>query len=336
MAYSPAPAPTPISRRRRRRRNLIVFGVIAVILGAVYGITKSQGERELTRSYLDVAFQVASGESDAAGAFVDIVVNLEDYNRATLLANLEELETSTDQLVTTLGAGEPPSDLVRAHAFLQIAAASWRSGMSDARAGLTVLSSNPLDEDAAAALDRGLVDLRVGDRAYAGFLSEVAGADTSQLEGGFPDTSFVPAEHIDLFDSRELARRMFITPGITPTDDIAVADINLDPAPVGESEGLPVVPVSTEQSVTVTISNRGNLGATGITVSLRLLSNTGDLYEDSQDIAGLEGGAKTSLTFANLPVSPGVTYEVSVSVPGGDDDPDNDSITFRFVVNAGG
>jgi len=331
MAYSPSLNPT--ARRRRRRRNLIAFSIIAVVVGVAYGVTQATGNRELTRSYLDAAFHVASGDADAAGLFVNMVVNLEDYSRAALLANLTDLEATTDEMASALDPAEPPAELLKAHQFLQIAASSWRSGMSAAATGLTALSSNPLDEDAAASLTRGLVDLRVGDRAYAGFLSEIADVDTTMLGGEFPGISFVPAASADFFDARELARRMFIAPGITPVDDIAVADINLEPGPVGERDGLPVVPVSADQSVTATVSNRGNLGVTGITVGLRLLSNTGDLYEASQDIAGLEGGAKTSITFDALPVTPGSIYEVTVSVPGGDDDPDNDSIAFRFIVN---
>jgi len=331
MSYSPSL--TPAGRSRKRRRTIIVATVVAVIFGVVYGVTQAQGEREVTRTYLDIAYQTASGGADASSTFVDLVVNLEDYNRTTLLATLGDLEMQTDTLATLLQTGDPPADLQRAHQFLEIATSSWRSGMSDTRSGLTTLSSNPLDEDAAAAVTRGLVDLQVGDRAYTGFLSEVADVDTTQLGGDFPQVVFVPAANEALFDAGDLARRMFIAPGITPVDDIAVADLNLDPAPVGERDGLPVVPASATQSVTATISNRGNLGVTGITVNLRLLSNSGELYEDFRDIGGLEGNAKTSVTFTELPVTPGTTYQVTVFVPGGDDDSDNDSLSFRFIVN---
>lgn len=328
-----SPSLNPAMRRRRRRRNLIVLTIVAVIVGVIYGVTRAQGEREVTRTYLDIAFDTATGEAGAAATLLDVVVNLEEYNRVTLLATLGDLEAEADTLATKLAQADPPADLVQAHQFLQIAVSSWRGGMSGVKTGLTTLSTNPLDEDAATTVDQGLIDLRVGDRAYAGFLSEVADVDTTLLGGDFPGATFVPSDQATLFDARELARRMFIAPEITPVDDIAVADLNLDPAPVGESEGFPVVPVSADQSVTVTVSNRGNLGVSAITVSLRLLSNTGELYEDTQEVDGLEGGAKTSVTFSALPVTPGTNYEVTVSVPGGDDDADNDSLSFTFRVN---
>lgn len=339
IAYSRAamvlsPSLTPTARRRKRRRNLIVLTVFAIVVGVIYGVTRAQGEREVTRSYLDVAYEVSTREADAAATFANLVVSLEEFSRTVFLSNLEDLETEADALASLLASADPPPDLLQAHQFLQIAAASWRSGMSTATAGLTVLSTNPLDEDAAADVDRGLIDLRVGDRAYVGFLSQVVDVDTALLGGDFPAAIYVPSRDDALFDARELARRMFIAPGITPVDDLAIADLNLDPAPVGSSEGFPVVPISTSQSVTVAVSNRGNLGVTAITVSLQLLSNTGDLYEAAQEIAGLEGGAKVSLTFSDLPVTPGSIYEVTVSIPSGDDEPDNDSISFQFIVNA--
>jgi hypothetical protein len=216
---------------------------------------------------------------------------------------------------------------------LQIAITAWRNGLSEARAGLLALASNPVDSDGAAALQRGLVDLRVGDRAYHGFMSEIADVDTTLLGGPFPSIAFVPTTSENLFDPVDLARRMFLTPELASVDDLAVADIRLEPSPVGVSGGLPVIPVSSSQSLGVTITNRGNESRTGIVVTLQLVSNDGEEYSATQEIESLEGGAARSLTFADLPVKPGTRYQVTVSIPSDDDEADNDSTTFRFAVN---
>ena len=84
------------------------------------------------------------------------------------------------------------------------------------------------------------------------------------------------------------------------------------------------------------VANRGNVDVTGITVTLNLVGNSGELFETEQEVAGLEAGTLTSLTFADLPVSPGVTYEISVSISRDDDDEENDSLKVRFTVNPGG
>jgi hypothetical protein len=230
---------------------------------------------------------------------------------------------------------EAPSAASEASLFLRIAAAAWRSGISDTRGGLLALSANPLDEDGLAALSRGLIDLRVGDRAYVGFLAAMEEVDTTLMTEPFPAVAFVPASDEALFEPRDLARRMFLSGTIAPVDDIAIADLKLEPGPVGERDGLPVLAITADQSALVVVSNRGNIDVTGITVELRLVSNAGGLYTAEQTVAGLEAATLTSLTFAGLPVEPGITYEISVSITREDDEPENDLQTFLFKVNPG-
>ena len=50
---------------------------------------------------------------------------------------------------------------------------------------------------------------------------------------------------------------MFLGGSIAPIDDIAVADLKLEPGPVGARDGLPVVAVTANQSAEVVVSNRG-------------------------------------------------------------------------------
>jgi hypothetical protein len=320
-------------RRRRRRRTIIVIVVVGAIIATAYGVTRALGEAEVTRAYLDIAYEVASGQALAADSLGEMVTEIEQFTRPRMLQTLEEMESRSDELATLLAAADPPPDLERADLWLQIAITAWRNGLSEARAGLLALASNPVDSDGAAALQRGLVDLRVGDRAYHGFMSEIADVDTTLLGGPFPSIAFVPTTSENLFDPVDLARRMFLTPELASVDDLAVADIRLEPSPVGVSGGLPVIPVSSSQSLGVTITNRGNESRTGIVVTLQLVSNDGEEYSATQEIESLEGGAARSLTFADLPVKPGTRYQVTVSIPSDDDEADNDSTTFRFAVN---
>jgi len=324
---------TPEMRRRRRRRTIIVIVVVGAIIATAYGVTRALGEAEVTRAYLDIAYEVASGQALAADSLGEMVTEIEQFTRPRMLQTLEEMESRSDELATLLAAADPPPDLERADLWLQIAITAWRNGLSEARAGLLALASNPVDSDGAAALQRGLVDLRVGDRAYHGFMSEIADVDTTLLGGPFPSIAFVPTTSENLFDPVDLARRMFLTPELASVDDLAVADIRLEPSPVGVSGGLPVIPVSSSQSLGVTITNRGNESRTGIVVTLQLVSNDGEEYSATQEIESLEGGAARSLTFADLPVKPGTRYQVTVSIPSDDDEADNDSTTFRFAVN---
>ncbi len=330
VSYSPA------ARRRRRRRTLAILVVVGVVFGIAVGVFRAQGERETTRAYLDIAFDVSGTAGEIVDSLTALVADVEDYDRATLVERLGAMEASAEEVVARLIDIEAPTDLSEASLFLRIAAGAWRSGISDTRAGLLALSANPLDEEGLAALSRGLIDLRVGDRAYVGFLSEVGEVDTTLLGGPFPSIAFVPAADEALYEPRDLARRMFLSGAIAPIDDIALADLKLEPGPVGEQDGLPVLAVTATQSATVAVSNRGNVDVTGIVVVLRLISNAGGDYRAEQEVTGLEAQTITSLTFSDLPMESGVTYELSVSLTREDDDDENDTQVFRFKVNSGG
>jgi hypothetical protein len=264
-----------------------------------------------------------------------MITEIESFTRPRMLQTLEDLEGRSDELVTLLASANPPEDLDRADLWLQMATTSWRNGLSHARAGLIALASDPVDTDGtgATSLARGVVDLRVGDRAYQGFMSEVADVDTTLLGGAFPTVTFVPAESDPLFEPVSLARRMFLTPGLTEVDDLAVADYRLDPAAVGESEGIPEVPIAASQSIEATIYNRGNTDRVEVVVSLQLVSSDGEEYTASIEIDSIAGGAARTVLFSELPVKPDTFYQVLISIPPGDDVDENDSVTFRFAVN---
>ena len=327
MAY------TPVLRRRRRRRLIWLLVVVGVVVGIAFGVVRAQGERELTREYLDVAFEVSEGEFLAAERFSSAIIEIESFERATLTERLDEIEAEVGRLAQLTDGAEPPADLQRGHVFLQIATVTWRQGLVSAREGLVLLADNPLDEEGLDLLRGGLIDLRVGDSAYRGFLIELADVDTSLHGGDLPDVAFVPGADEHLFDAQELARRLFLTPGLGSQFNLAVADINLEPGPVGERDGLPVVPASGSQAADVTVSNRGNVDAEDIEVSLTVISNTGDLFEARQEIESLGAGELITLTYSDIPVESGAIYEVIATLPGEDDDPDDDVNSFLFSVN---
>jgi len=116
--------------------------------------------------------------------------------------------------------------------------------------------------------------------------------------------------------------------------NLGIADIKLEPGPTGERNGIPVVPVSETLDAEATISNRGTVPVDTIVVILSMLSNEGDMFEDSQGIERLEPGEKATVTFTDLPVQGGRLYEVVFSLGGQDDDPTDDRETFQFLRNA--
>ena len=326
----------PKIRRQRRRRSLILWGVAGLAIAIAFGVTGASGDSELARVYLDLAFDVAKTAREASLAFSSMIDNIEDFDRAAMIKLLERPEHDKEGLVDELDAADPPEFLQEGHLFLRIATTTWRGALSDSKLGLIALTENVLDEDGLATLTRGLVDLRVGDSAYVGFLSSLTDVDT-ELQGGDPPiVSFVPSDLDGLFDAQELARRLFLTENLGPVQDVAVADLRLEPASVGEQEGLAVLAITPNQTVEVTISNRGNIAAAGIGVQVSLISNAGDLWEARQEIPLLGAGELTTLVFSNLPVEPGTIYEIIVTSLFDDDEDGNDRLSMLFLVNPEG
>jgi hypothetical protein len=323
-------------RRRRRRRVLAAVVGLAVILVAAYGVTRWQSERQVSREYLDRALQFADGEADMAVRLADLVDRLEQIGRPGMVTILDEVLEETGLLAADLKeAGEPPGELASGDLYLHIAAERWEDGVDYLRRGLLALSASATDEKGREWLQRGLLGLRVGDTAYAGFLEILDGVDTFDLGRDFPEVAFIVPTAETLYDADRLADRLVMTPGLEATQNLAVADLHLDPAPVGEQMGLPVVPLSESLAVEVTVSNRGTTQVASAMVTLDLISQDGSVHQDSRGLGALEPGMATSVGFADLPVEPGKLYEIVVSLVGEDDNPLDDQVSFTFIRNAG-
>jgi len=322
-------------RRRRRRRVLVALVVLIVIAAVAYAVTRLQSERQQRREYLDRALEFAETEADLAAQLADLVVRLEQVGRPVMVSTLDDLQQGTAELARDLETLEaPPGDVGSEERYLVIAAARWRDGISQARLGLIGLSEAAMDEESRDLLQMGLIDLRVGDTAFAAFLEGLDAEELATLGVEFPAVAFVPAGGEVLFDAGRLAERLILSPGLTVLEDLAVADLRLDPEPVGEQVGLPVIPVSESLDADVTVANRGTVRAVAITVTLNLVSYPATIETFDQEISVLEPGAAVTLTFTGLPAEPGQLYEIVVSIGAGDDDPSNDSISFTFLRNS--
>jgi hypothetical protein len=311
--------------------------VTALTLVAVaFGVTRSASERAVTRSYLDVVFEVVSEESAMAEGFTEMIATIETFSRARMVQTMDDLEALGAAGFDRLIEAEAPESLIAADLYLRIAISSWRAGLSEVKSGLVLLSANQVDEEGLAGLQRGFIDLRVGDRAYRSFLSEVADLDTSLHGDPLPTLVFIPTGEEAAYDPREIARRILLAPELGVVIDLAVSDLRLDPPPLGVESGLPVVPAVEALDVEATVSNRGNLDQIAINVTLLLRSGTGVVHEQTRVIEVLEAGRSTTVTFVPLPVEPGVNYQLTISLPGGDAQVENDTVSMIFVVNDAG
>jgi hypothetical protein len=316
---------------------LVAVAVAAVIAVLAVAVGLARSDRQAAREYLDGAFDVATGQRGLVVQFTDLVDRLRELERTVVTQRLDLLVADAGVLVEELSRLEPPGsgDLFRADAFLTIATASWRDGLTGFRQAILTLSNDPLDEAGRAQLAAALNDLSVGDAAYEEFQATVRVVPEAEaLAVPFPGVEFVPIARIEEFTVEAIGKSMLQAPGLGVIVNVGIADVKLEPGPTGERNGIPVVPVSDSLTAEATISNRGTVPVDGIVVNLSMVSNTGETYEESRTVERLEPGALTTLTFVDLPVQGGRLYEIVFALGGTDDDPTDDRDSFQFFRNA--
>lgn len=331
----------PIARRRRRRRGIVLVVIVGLAVTIGLALTRFRSDSQLTREFLDTALEVAIAEERLAGRFSALVTGLGEVGRPTMVATLEELEVAVTTLAERVEAIDVPegeAGIIRSHVLLSIAAGRWRDGVRTTRQGILTLTEEPTTDDdvGIALLGQGLSDVRVGDSAYSALEEVLAGQDTSLVAGEFPSVRFIPPAEQLAFLPTEVARRIFLTPTLEVLVNLAISDLRIDPGPVADRDGVPLIPLSDQLDVEVVVANPGNVAVTEILVQLDLVSNEGDVFNAEQEIASLEPGALTGVTFADLPVEAGKLYEVVVSLPLEDDDPTDDEASYVFIRNEAG
>jgi hypothetical protein len=322
--------------RRKRRRTIVAVGVVIVaVLALVIAVGRATSNRQLAREYLDTAVELLEIEIDASDRLATLIADLEQFERPRLVELLDEIDEEVRQVVRDLESAEPPTqgDLGTAHGFLTVAVLSWRDGVVAIREALLALSEDPLTPDAVEVLEGAMTDLEVGDTAYEGFVEAAErSGESGVLADPLPTVRFIPLD-AEGYDGEVIARRMLITPGLGVVENLAIVDLKLDPAPVGEREGIPLVPLSESLDVEATVANQGTVAVQTILVTLNLVSNDGEVFETQRGIESLEPGGLSTVAFTGLPVQPGSLYEVTVALANQDDDASDDLMSFVFIRN---
>lgn len=325
----------PAYRRRRRRRVLAAALLLALVGAVVLAISLVSSDRQVSREYLDAVMEIAVGEEDAAARFTAMIGDLETLERPVLVEQLDLLVAETTRLAEDLLETNPPSDgeLARAHSYMAIAVGSWRDGTTGTRQAMLTLAEKPFDETGVTVLQSALDDLRLGDAAYEEFEAIVrVSVEDSSLAAPFPAVRFVPPTDAVTYTAAAIAQRIT---GLQRVTNLGIADIKLEPGPVGDRNGIPVIPMTEQLDAEATVSNRGTEAMNTIVVELQLVSFDGELYRDRQGIESLGPGDLATVTFGGLPVQAGKRYEITISIEGGDDDATDNAVTYLFLINEG-
>ena len=331
MAYPPLAA----SRRPRRRATFAILFIITVIVGIVVLAVRFRTERRDAVDYLAAAKEVADEQQVLAGGLAELLATISELERPDILGRLGDLAFDSDTSVERLELVTVTSAIGETAGFFSVATAAWNKGL-DALDDAVVEVLDGADDGRLG--DRMLAvafdDLRVGDRAYQLFRESLSDLDPELVTREYPDFGYTEGERADLYDANVISARLRAVLGLEENLDISVR-ATTDPEPLGTENGVRVVPDSDSFSVQIVVTNEGNVVAELITVSLQLFAAGGDEPEQrSELIAVLEPGAATTVSFPDLPVGPGVAYELRIRADVADDDvPDNNVWELIFIRN---
>jgi hypothetical protein len=333
MAYPPLAA----SRRpRRRRATFVILVLLGLAVAVIFLAVRYRTERRDSVDYLAAAKEVSDRHANLAGSLAELFTNLGEMERPDILERLTDLSDESATTRVLLASETVTAAVGEANGFFLVALTSWDRALDALDdAVVEVIDGDPDGRAGDAMLAEAFDDLRVGDRAYDLFRDEVRRLDQDLVTWTYADFGYTADDRDVLYDSVVVAGHLRTTLRFVENLDVSIR-ATTDPEPLGADGGVRIVPDSESFSVQAVVTNEGNVAAELITVTLELAAAGSSSPEQrSEIVAILEPGEATTVQFADLPLEPGVAYELQVSAVVGDDDaPENNTWGLIFVRNA--
>ena len=324
-----------LGRRSRRRRRLLVAVSLATLLGLLALAVRYRTEERDISAYLAMAQNVSNDQVQLSADLSELIVGLGESERYDVLDRLASLGTRAEALHEQVGEAAVARPLAAAHGFLMVATSSWSRALSGLDSAFVEILDKPDDPNGDAVLVNAFQELRIGDRAYAGFLEAVDSAESDVTSADYPEVQYVGRQREQLYSASTIGDRLRLIRGLAQTHDVSVT-ATIEPTPVSASGAVPVVPFSEIINIRAVVSNEGNLPEEDITVTLTL-APAGRPTEGAtltETVAFLDPGQATTIDFTTIAVEPGGLYELVVATNVVDDaDPDNSEFSTVFFVN---
>ena len=287
--------------------------------------------------YMAVATDIAQSQAESADSLTQMLIDLGALERQDIVSRIESLgeqvssdaQLLTDQLV--------PASVAEANGYLSVALGSWRDSLTSLDAAVLLILDTEEDEsEGNAALTAVFESLRVGDRAFLGFLEARTRIEGDVAAGTIADVAYVAQGRENLFDGEKIANRLRATLKLGERHDISITARTV-PDPLGtRDDGTPVVPTSDTFAVLAVITNQGNLSEEGIEVTMVLAAGVSpeDRVTQQQLVLSLAAGQATTVEFSDLTLIPGALYDLRITASIAEDaDPFNNVFELAFYRN---
>lgn len=277
--------------------------------------------------------------SRRADVFRDLLARMGSVDRVELRTVTDEALVRITNARTFIDELEaPPPEFAAVLALFDLALESW----GDGTAGLTEHLLAAADGDDGLGLADQVIDdlleLRAGDRLYRELVSALAEADVTQPVSPLPDVRFLPEGYPVGPGAQTLLAQARVDGSPLSLDAaLAVEQVTTVPEWVLDTSGTLVLDATEQLVVRVVVTNAGNALSDPSTVSVEVVGGDGSAQAATADVPALQAGAKTTVTFDPLVVTPGRSYSLVVQLalsPGEGETADN-SRTLLFRVNEG-
>ncbi len=304
---------------------------------------------------LIVAFGLVIDDEEAPPLFAedlreateDVALKATAFNQMMLTINSVDriqLDATVDDVLASLAAARvvmeeaPDNDpeLTGPLAILREALTSWESGVSVFRELVFEAADNPVASAIEIELTDALIDLRAGDRLFSSFVRSIDAAETPAPVLPYPVVAFVadsypfstgPAQIVAVAQApgNELALRA----------ELAIEQVVTNPEMSVNTSDQRVVTATSALTVQVVILNAGNTASEPVEVTLSMIGIDDSSLEQTAEVAAIAAAGQTTVEFVDLAVSPGVAYQMVISLPlvAAEEASEDNQVLWDFLVN---
>ena len=277
--------------------------------------------------------------SRRAEVFQDMLTRMASVDRVELQTVTDESVARIDTVRTFLTElEEPPAEFLAVITLFDLALESWGAGSQGFAEHLLAAADGDISLGLSDLLVDDLLELRAGDRLYLEAVEALSAADVTQPVSAMPAIRFLP-EGFPLTPGAQtlLAQARVDGSPLSLDAALAVEQVTTVPEWVLDTEGTLVLDASEEVVIRVVVTNAGNAASDPVGLTVEVVGGDGSAQSGLTDVPALDAGAKTTVNFDPLAVTPGRSYSLVVRLalaPGEIETADN-SRTLQFRVNEG-
>jgi hypothetical protein len=309
---------------------------VAAILVVVAAIGLSQAATPSSPLIAEDVRSRAMEVSRRADLFRDMLVRMGTVDRVELTSVTGEALTRISGVRTFLAELEDaPGEIAGVVALFDLALSSWAEGTQGLAEHLLAAADGDPSLGLGDLIVDDLLEIRAGDRLYQRAVTALAAADVTQPVSPMPEVRFLPDGYPIVPGARTLLAQARVEGSpLALNASLILEQVTTVPEWVLGTEGSLVLDASEELVVRVIVTNSGNAASDPVTLVIEVVGGDGSAQTTSLPVVVLAAGAKTTVTFDPLAVTPGRSYSLVVRL-----EPESglvaDSRTLLFRVNEG-